>query len=77
MTGTINDELILAHLEAAGPSTTTEIADDLPSVGRATYSRLRSLHRRGLVGRVIAPPATTVLWWHNPRHHPLNREADA
>jgi len=64
------------RLEAAGPQTTKEITDDLPSVGRATYGRLRVLHRRGLVGRVSVAPSTTVLWWHNPRHHP-NREADA
>ncbi len=76
MTGTLNDELILSHLEAAGPSTTAEIAEDLPEVGRATYARLRALHRRGLVGRVSVAPSTTVFWWHNPRHHPP-READA
>lgn len=70
MTGTINDELILAHLEAAGPQTTREIAEDLPSVGRATYGRLRALHRRGLVSRVSAAPSTTVLWWHDPDQHP-------
>ncbi len=70
MAGTINDELILAHLEAAGPQTTREIADELPSVGSATYGRLRALHRRGLVGRVSVAPSTTVLWWHDSEQHP-------
>lgn len=77
MTGTINDELILAHLEAVGPQTTREIADDLPSVGRATYGRLRVLYRRGLVSRVSAARSTTVLWWHDPEQHPMKRDADA
>ena len=78
MTGTLNDELILTHLEAAGPQTTREVADDLPTVGRATYGRLRSLHRRGLVGRVgPIPGGRSVLWWHDPEQHPLNRATDA
>ncbi len=77
MTGTINDELILAHLEAAGPQTTSEIAEDLPEVGRATYARLRALHRRGLVSRIIAVDTRAVLWWHDPDQHPMTRAADA
>jgi len=64
VTGTRHDELILAHLEAAGPSTTQEIVADLPTVGVATYSRLRSLYRRGKVGR-LGPfrSGQSVLWY--------------
>lgn len=76
MTGTLNDELILAHLEAAGPQTTREITAELPSVGRNAYGRLRALYRRGLVGRVSVAPSTTVLWWHDPEQHPTP-DADA
>lgn len=66
MTGTLADELILAHLQAAGPSTTQEIAADLPTVGRGTYARLRSLHRRGKVARLGPfPSGRSILWFTN------------
>ena len=66
------DELILAHLEVAGPSTTQEIAADLPTVGRAAYARLRSLWRRGRVGRLgPLPGGRSVLWFLIGKAEPL------
>lgn len=54
------DRDILEHLAQAGPSTTSEITEDLTD--RRVYQRLVRLHRLGHVDRMQLGNSTPVLW---------------